>query len=72
LWLYRARAGIPPAQPHGPGCDVFDAPAIFADLVHAGKVLDGIILTNGGKPTGAPLGIVTVAAVPRLNRLVTA
>jgi predicted transcriptional regulator len=55
----------------GRDATVFDGLAAFEDLVHAGKVLDAIILTNSGKPTEAPIGIVTVADVPRLNRLVT-
>ena len=50
---------------------VFDALAAFEDLIHAGKVLDAIILTNSGKPTETPIGIVTISDVPRLNRLVT-
>jgi predicted transcriptional regulator len=55
----------------GRDATVFDAMAAFDDLVHAGKVLDAIILTHGGKSTESPLGIVTVADVPRLNRLIT-
>lgn len=55
----------------GRGATVFDALAAFEDLIHAGKVLDAIILTDSGKPTESPIGIATVADVPRLNRLVT-
>jgi hypothetical protein len=51
---------------------VFDALAAFEDLVRAGQVLDAIILTNSGKLTESPIGIVTVADVPRLNQLVMA
>jgi hypothetical protein len=51
---------------------VLDALAAFEDLVRAGQILEAIILTNSGKPTELPIGIVTVADVRRLNSLVTA
>ena len=50
---------------------VFNALAAFEKLIHAGKLLDAIILTNSGRPTETPIGIVTVADVPMLNKLVT-
>jgi hypothetical protein len=56
----------------GRDATVFDALATFEDLVHVAKVLDAIVLKNSGKPTEAPIGIVTVAAVPGLNGMVTA
>jgi hypothetical protein len=56
----------------GRDATVFDALTTFEKLVHAGKFLDAITLVNSGNPTEALIGVVTVAVVLRLNRLVTA
>jgi hypothetical protein len=50
----------------GRDATVFHVLAAFEDRIHAGKVLDAIILTNRGKATEAPIGIVTVSDVPTM------
>jgi hypothetical protein len=44
-----------------------DALSVFDDQMHAGKVLDAIILTYNGKKREQPEGIVTAADQPKLR-----
>jgi predicted transcriptional regulator len=45
---------------------VYDALEEFDKSLHSGEFLDAIILTNGGRATEAPIGIVTVSDMPKL------
>lgn len=47
---------------------VYDALEAFDTALHSGEALDAIILTNSGRPTEAPIGIVTVSDMPKLVR----
>ena len=46
---------------------VDDALSEFDDHMHAGKVLDAIILTHNGNEQERPLGIVTATDQPKLR-----
>ncbi len=47
------------------GIDAFD------EFLSRGKRLEAILITNSGRPTESPLGIVTVHDMPKLNRAIT-
>lgn len=49
---------------------VANALAAFDEFLHRGKRLEAILITNSGRPTETPLGIVTVHDIPKLNRAV--
>jgi predicted transcriptional regulator len=51
----------------GRNATVDDALCAFDDQMHAGKVLDAIILTHSGNKRERPVGIVTAADQPRLR-----
>lgn len=51
----------------GRSATVDDALSKFDDHMHAGKVLDAIILTHSGKKSERPVGIVTTADQPKLR-----
>jgi predicted transcriptional regulator len=51
----------------GRSATVDDALSEFDDHMHAGKVLDAIILTHSGNERERPLGIVTAADQPKLR-----
>jgi hypothetical protein len=50
---------------------VYDALEEFDKSLHSGEFFDAIILTNGGRATEAPIGIVTVSDMPKLVRAAT-
>src|SRR5262249_15616366 len=45
---------------------VYDALEQFDKSFHSGESIDAIIMTDNGRPTEAPIGIVTVSDMPRL------
>jgi predicted transcriptional regulator len=47
---------------------VLDGMAAFDTFLHRGKRLEAILLTESGRPTEHPLGIVTVHDIPRMWR----
>ncbi len=51
----------------GRSATVDDALAAFDDQMHAGKVLDAILLTHNGNERERPLGIVTGTDQPKLR-----
>jgi predicted transcriptional regulator len=52
----------------GRSATVYDALEEFDKAFHSGESLDAIILTNNGRATEAPIGIVTVSDMPKLVR----
>jgi predicted transcriptional regulator len=51
----------------GRNATVDDALSAFDNQLHAGKVLDAIMLTHSGKKSERPVGIVTTADQPKLR-----
>jgi hypothetical protein len=51
----------------GRNATVDDALSEFDDHMHAGKMLDAIILTHNGNKQERPLGIVTATDQPKLR-----
>ena len=51
----------------GRNATVGDALSEFDDHMHAGKMLDAIILTHNGTKRERPLGIVTATDQPKLR-----
>lgn len=49
---------------------VANALAAFGEFQQRGKRLEAILITNGGRPTEALLGIVTIHDIPKLNRAI--
>ena len=47
---------------------VLDGMAAFDTFLHRGKRLEAVLLTQSGRPTEHPLGIVTVHDIPRMRR----
>jgi predicted transcriptional regulator len=49
---------------------VLDGLAAFDAFLHRGKRLEAVLLTDSGRPTEQPLGIVTVHDIPKLRRAI--
>lgn len=47
---------------------VAQALAAFDEFLHRGKRLEAVLITNSGRSTETPLGIVTIHDIPKLNR----
>ena len=47
-----------------------DGLAAFDDFLHRGKRLEAILVTENGRPTEQPLGIVTIHDIPMLRRAI--
>ena len=47
-----------------------DGLAVFDGFLHRGKRLEAILLTENGRPTEQPLGIVTVHDIPKMRRAI--
>lgn len=54
----------------GRASTVLDGLAAFDTFLHRGKRLEAVLLTDGGRPTEQPLGIITVYDIPKLRRAI--
>ena len=54
----------------GRSSTVLDGLAAFDSFLHRGKQLEAVLLTDSGRPTEPPLGIVTIHDIPKLRRAI--